>query len=423
MNGNTVHPANTTTTTTTAGGGLGVAAPPRGWREFCELHAIATAQQLAGHYRSFARECPQQDVLPPETFSKQFIDLFQQHFCFEVDKDGSLLPQSTCTNASGSVYSTAPLNPPLASQTMIGRLRITTLSGVQDYREAGRPAGGAALLTVVSPKVESVVVGREQEQPLRCVAGNSLSGNPVLLRGLTRNFSSGSLLIHSRSNEEISIQIPDCRQVSEQYSSDSSSFSPTHADITHFSMSQIRQSVRRLFKKRPLPSPTSSQDLSPTNSTNSVTALTNSEDRVGGVSSVTEQVSSSSSSTSHSSCLNPEAVPPVSSHLSGVASNFLDRFRRLRIGSTRQRRSEVSSCCKEGQLRYLLVDDTISDSQPCWQRCRLLVRRIRDTEVGGRGGERYQLELYDPPKVWARLFTHFQHINEAFVVCVCALQV
>ncbi|KAM9360467.1 SH2B adapter protein 3 [Symphorus nematophorus] len=415
MNGNTIHPTNTTTI---AGGGPGVAAPPRGWREFCELHAIATARQLAGHYRSFARERPQHDVLPPETFSKQFTDLFQQHFCCEVDKDGTPLSQSTCSTATGSASSTTPVASPLPSQAVMGRLRITSLSGVQDYREAGRPSGGAARFTVATPKVEPVVVSREQEQPLRCAAGAPLSGNPVVLRGSTRSIGSGPLLIRSRSNEEVSGS--DRRQVSERYSSDSSTSNPGHADVTHFSFSQIQQTVKRLFKKRPLPSPPSPQDLSPSNPNpipnNSNTQ--NNGDRVGGISSTNEEVSSSSSS--HSSfCLNSEATPPASSHtLAGLASHLLDSFRRLRSGSMRQRRSEVSGCCKEGQLRYLLVDDTISDSQPRWQRCRLLVRRIRDAQGGGGGGrggggERYQLELYDPPKASSpKLMTHCSDIQE-----------
>ncbi|XP_044053829.1 SH2B adapter protein 3 isoform X2 [Siniperca chuatsi] len=415
MNGNTIHPTNTATT---AGGGPGVAAPPRGWREFCELHAIATARQLAGHYQSFARERPQHDVLPPETFSKQFTDLFQQHFCCEVDKDGTPLSQNTCSTTTGSAASTTAVAPPLSSQAVIGRLRITSFSGVQDYREAGRPSGGAALFTVVSPKVEPVVVSREQEQPLRCAVGNSLSGNPAMLRGSTRSIASGSLLIRSRSNEEISGT--DHRQVSERYSSDSSTSNPGHADVTHFSVSQIRQTVRRLFKKRPLPSPPSSQDLSssdPNPATNNNNPPNNG-DREGGISSTNEEVSSSSSSSHSSSCLNSEATPPASSHMSmaGVASHFLDRFRRLRSGSMRQRRSEVSGCCKEGQMRYLLVDDTISDSQPRWQRCHLLVRRIRDAQGGGGragGGERYQLELYDPPKASSpKLTTHCSDIQE-----------
>ncbi|XP_054631101.1 SH2B adapter protein 3 [Dunckerocampus dactyliophorus] len=394
MNGNTFHPANTTVT---AGGGPGVAAPPRGWREFCELHAIATARQLAGHYRSFARERPQNDILPPETFSKQFTDLFQQHFSYEVDKDGTPLQQSTCHTAAGNTSTVAS---PAPSQTVISRLRITSLSGVQDYREAGRQPGGAARFAVVSPKVEPVVVSREQEQLLRCAPGNPRSGNPVLLRGLTRNFGSGSVLFRSRSNEELSGT--DSRQAS-----DSSAPNPAH-DVTHFSVSQIRQSVRRLFKKRPLPRPPSSQDLSASNPTHSIISPSNSSDRVSSVPFTSEQPSSSSQTRSS---LNSDATPAASPSLSGVASNFLDRFRWLRSGSMRQRRSEVSSCCKESQLRYLLVDDTISDSQPRWQRCRLLVRRIRDAEDGG--GEGYQLELYDPPKASSpKLTTHCSDIQE-----------
>uniref|UniRef100_A0A3B4T5U1 SH2B adaptor protein 3 n=1 Tax=Seriola dumerili TaxID=41447 RepID=A0A3B4T5U1_SERDU len=410
MNGNTIHPANTTTT---AGGGPGVAVPPRGWREFCELHAIATARQLAGHYQSFAREWPQHDVLPPETFSKQFTDLFQKHFCCEVDKDGTPLSQNTCSTATGSASSTSPVARPIPTQAVTGRSRIKSLSGAQDYREAGRPSGGAALFALAPPKVEQVVVSREQEQPLRCASGNSLSGNPVVLRGSTRSIGSGSLLLHSHSNEEISGA--DRRQVSERYSSDSSASNPGHADVTHFSVSQIQKTVRRIFKKQPLPSPPSSQDLSPSspNPTNNNNNPQNNGDRVGGISSTNEDVSSSSSSSHSSSCLNSEGNPPGASNWSvaAVASHFLDRLRWFHSRSMRQRRSEVSGCCKEGQLRYLLVDDTISDSQPRWQRCRLLVRRIRDIQGGGGGGgsggggrggrgggERYQLELYDPPK-------------------------
>lgn len=392
MNGNTIHPTNNATI---AGGGPGVAVPSRGWREFCELHAIATARQLAGHYQSFARERPQHDVLSPETFSKQFTDLFQQHFCCEVDKDGSPLSQNMGSTTPGYASSTTPVASSLPSQSMMGRLRITSLSGVQDYREAGRPSSGAAHFSTVSPKVEPAVVSREQEQPLRCTAGNSLSGIPVVLRGSAHSLSSGSLLIRSRSNEEVNSN--DRHQLSERYSLDSSS-SNSGNDVTHFSVSQIRQTVRRLLKKRPLPSPPLSQDLSAShpNTPNNNSNPSNNGDRIGGTN---EDILSPSSPSHSSSCLNSQATLPAPSHMSmaGLASHFLDRFRWLRMGSIRHRRREETGCCKEGQLRYLLVDDTISDAQPCWQRCRLLVRRIRDAQE--EGGERYQLELYDPPKV------------------------
>lgn len=313
---------------------------PRGWRDFCELHAIATARQLAGHYRSFAQE-RQHDPLPPESFSKQFTDLFQQYFCSEVDKDSPVPP----ANAS-PVSTHVPHSP-------------SSLSEVQDYRQST----GASLFTVVSQKAEPITVNCEQELPLRCSAGN-----PVVFRRVVR----------SRSNEDISGS--GCRQVSARQSSDSSgSAHPSHAqaDVTHFSVSQIRETVRRLLQKSPH-----------TPSSSSSAPLGNHDDRA-------EQGSSSSSDAPLS--------PSRSCH-------FLERFRRLRGGSLRHRRPDSSSCCKEGQLRYLLVDDTISDTQPPWQRCRLLVRRLRDAQGAA---QRYQLELFDPPKASApKLTTHCSDIQE-----------
>lgn len=171
MNGNTVHPANITTTSTTTpgggeGGGPGLAAPPRGWREFCELHAIATARELARQYHSFARECPQQDVIPPESFSKQFTHLFQQHFCCEVGKDGAPLhPTVRCPNTTATTESTSssstPGGPPFPppSQAVIGcrpANNNSTFSSALDYREARRLSGGAAVFAVLPPKAEQI---------------------------------------------------------------------------------------------------------------------------------------------------------------------------------------------------------------------------------------------------------------------------
>lgn len=336
MNGNTIHPASSSSTT--AGG---VRLSSRGWRDFCELHAIATARQLAGHYRSFAQE-RQHDVPPPESFSKQFTDLFQQYFCSEVDKDSTSSPGF----AHAPVPTHVPHSPP-------------SLSEVQDYRQST----GASLFTVVSQKAEPITVNCEQELPLRCS-----SGNPVVFRRIVR----------SRSNEDISGS--GRRQVSARHSCDSSSSSLTHAqaDVTHFSVSQIRESVRRLLQKSgPAHSPCP-------NST---------DDRA-------QQGSSSSSSSSAGSDV--PLLSQRSCHSTWQHScHFLERFRWLRGRSMRHRRPDSGSCCKEGQLRYLPVDDCISDCQPSWQRCRLLVRRLREAQSGDQGriaGERYQLELFDPPK-------------------------
>ncbi|XP_006865486.1 PREDICTED: SH2B adapter protein 3 [Chrysochloris asiatica] len=58
--------------------------PPRGWSEFCELHAVATARELARQYWLFARDHPHHAPLRAELVSLQFTDLFQRYFCREV---------------------------------------------------------------------------------------------------------------------------------------------------------------------------------------------------------------------------------------------------------------------------------------------------------------------------------------------------
>uniref|UniRef100_A0A671QSB8 SH2B adapter protein 3-like n=1 Tax=Sinocyclocheilus anshuiensis TaxID=1608454 RepID=A0A671QSB8_9TELE len=188
MNGNTVQQ-----TTSTASS----VAPPCGWREFCELHASTTARELAQHYRRFVREWPVQDVVPPESFSKQFSALFQHHFSCEV------------------------------------------------------------------------------EQLLRC-------------------------------------------------------------------------------------SPNSPQ---------------------------TDEPSATVECTSQT----PPQTVQVPAHCTSQKGARWERWNLLR---TMRQRQETGSVCKEGQLRYLEVDDTISDTPPLWLRCHLQVRRINEHTAS----EKYQLELYDPPK-------------------------
>ncbi|XP_078010436.1 SH2B adapter protein 3 isoform X5 [Phascolarctos cinereus] len=83
---------------------------PRGWSEFCELHAVATAKELAKQYWLFASEHPHHDLLGADHFSLQFTDLFQQYFRHEV-REGWAVHQL--------------------------RLRPIT-SRVRDYRETGR---------------------------------------------------------------------------------------------------------------------------------------------------------------------------------------------------------------------------------------------------------------------------------------------
>ncbi|NWW77626.1 SH2B3 protein, partial [Climacteris rufus] len=114
----------------------GTPAHPRGWHEFCELHAISTAKELARHYLRFATEHPHHDLLAAENFSVQFTDLFQQYFCHEV-KEGIAMNQ----------------------------LRILPAGPARDYRDTHRRHTDASLGTVAA-KAEGEP-GARPEQPGR----------------------------------------------------------------------------------------------------------------------------------------------------------------------------------------------------------------------------------------------------------------
>ncbi|KAM6165899.1 SH2B adapter protein 3 [Erethizon dorsatum] len=59
-------------------------AAPRGWSEFCELHAAAAARELARQYWAFVRQNPQHAPPRAELVSLRFADLFQRYFCREL---------------------------------------------------------------------------------------------------------------------------------------------------------------------------------------------------------------------------------------------------------------------------------------------------------------------------------------------------
>uniref|UniRef100_A0A8B9MH27 SH2B adapter protein 3 n=1 Tax=Accipiter nisus TaxID=211598 RepID=A0A8B9MH27_9AVES len=133
----------------------GTPAHPRGWHEFCELHAISTAKELARHYLRFATEHPHHDLLAAENFSVQFTDLFQQYFCHEV-KEGFAMNQ----------------------------LRILPTGPARDYRETHRRHTDASLGTVVT-KAE-VEPNARPEQPGRAPEATST--------GLRKSWSSEELV-------------------------------------------------------------------------------------------------------------------------------------------------------------------------------------------------------------------------------------
>ncbi|XP_075424287.1 SH2B adapter protein 3 isoform X2 [Ascaphus truei] len=122
MNGETIQPESSST--------------PQGWNEFCELHAISTAKELAKKYWLFASENPHHDILAANIFSLQFTDLFQQYFRNEV-RDGRGMDQT----------------------------RFFPFSRVRDYRETNRRPAEESPGTVAAKVEVDLTARRDYTEP------------------------------------------------------------------------------------------------------------------------------------------------------------------------------------------------------------------------------------------------------------------
>ncbi|XP_024051998.1 SH2B adapter protein 3 [Terrapene carolina triunguis] len=240
----------------------------QGWNEFCELHAITTAKELAKKYLLFATENPHHDLLAAENFSVQFTDLFQQYFCNEV-KEGLAMNQ----------------------------FRVLPFSRVRDYRETSKRHADASSGPVVA-KVEAELTAHSE-------ADRAADTNP---RGLPKSWSSEELM---------------------------GAASPLAAR-RHFSLTQLRRSWRKFLRRR------------------------------------------------SSEAIPGEGEMPEPALKPGLAKKILPWT---------LSRDQAHEVCKEGLLKYGMVDETTMDSGTRWQRCRLVLRK-----AGTSDNEEYVLELFDPPK-------------------------
>ncbi|XP_067395635.1 SH2B adapter protein 3 isoform X1 [Emydura macquarii macquarii] len=245
----------------------GTARRPQGWHEFCELHAITTAKELARKYLLFAAENPHHDLLAAENFSVQFTDLFQQYFCNEVKEGFAMNP-----------------------------CRALPVSRVRDYRETSRRCGDASSGTVAA---KAELTARPDQ------ADRASDTNP---RGLPKSWSSEELM---------------------------GAASPLAAR-RHFSLTQLRRSWHKFFRRR-----------------------------------------SSEAMPGEGEALEPALKP-------GLAKKILPWT---------LSRDQAPEVCKEGLLKYSMVDEATLDSGTRWQRCRLVLRK-----TGTSDSEEYVLELFDPPK-------------------------
>ncbi|XP_037672754.1 SH2B adapter protein 3 isoform X2 [Choloepus didactylus] len=172
MNGPTLQPSSASPAPSASLSPAAAAAPssPRGWSEFCELHAVAAARELAQQYWLFAREHPHHAPLRAELVSLQFTDLFQRYFCREVREGRAPLPP-------------APRAPPPA----------------RDYRETGRgpPAKAPAPPAEPGPGPAAAALPKarssEELAPPRPPAPCSLQHLRRSLRHIFRRRSAGEL--------------------------------------------------------------------------------------------------------------------------------------------------------------------------------------------------------------------------------------
>ncbi|KAJ1073884.1 hypothetical protein K5549_007122 [Capra hircus] len=119
MNGPTLQ-SSSASSASSASTSAAAAPSPRGWSEFCELHAVAAARELARQYWLFAREHPHHAPLRAELVSLQFTDLFQRYFCREA-REGpglarKLLPWSLAREPPPEALKEATLRYSLADE-------------------------------------------------------------------------------------------------------------------------------------------------------------------------------------------------------------------------------------------------------------------------------------------------------------------
>ncbi|XP_035247437.1 SH2B adapter protein 3-like [Anguilla anguilla] len=385
----------------------GAAVPPgrplQSWGEFCELHALAVARHLAARYRHFASEQPWQDTVPADSFSRLFSSLFQQYFCSEVAKEHPPLTPPPSLTPPPALDPLAlppalvpppllapppPLTPPpaLASPPLLappapltlppaldplapppalappppvrGGWQMMSFPGGQGCRYSERP-GPQALLALLASKVEPLVptmplgrrlplerppadragrhvgalLGEHSQEGALCARGGGIWGRPATERWCPNP------LLPAPSRAGPGCILPSSRILPPSRGSPGC--------VLPLSVAQIRRGTRGLLKK----------------------CLRGSGRHAGlggdGLA---------------------QTPPPAGRWLDRLACRF--RLQRPPSGP------EVPADCREGLLRYLLVQDGVADSRADWQRCRLLLWR----DPHGMLGQLYQLQLFDPPK-------------------------
>ncbi|XP_029373281.1 SH2B adapter protein 2 isoform X2 [Echeneis naucrates] len=293
---------------------LSSSCPLPDWREFCELHARASAADFADKFQRFLSENPCYNSPGADA---SFSQHFAQHFleCFSAALTQARENQASSPGEDGS--NTAP------KYSIVPFLGIQgcPLSYGHDLYQRRKDAGAS------SESLDSMDSG-----------GGGIDGG-----GSTTTASRGPQTAHkvsalgqSRSSEDVSVSHPKARF--------KKGFSLRNMSLC------VVDGVKEMWHRRASPEPDAPSGTRKVN---------------GGVGGGGE----------------------------AAAGEKWSQKLRLPRGS-QGHKAELLEIQREGALRYMVADDTNCMGAAQWQKCRLLLRKMKREE----GGERFLLEFYVPPK-------------------------
>ncbi|XP_061118162.1 SH2B adapter protein 3-like [Conger conger] len=383
-------------------------ARPRSWGEFCELHALATARDLAARYRDFARARGRHDVVPADRFSQHFSGLFQQHFCSEVAREdppltpppsppGPLaLPQAPYPPPPGPLALPQAPYPPPPGPLALPQAPYPPPPGPLALPQAPYPPppGPLALPQAPYPPPPGPLAlpqapAQPPPPPLAPPPPSPTSWRILSLPGVQgcrypEKLGPQALLALLASKvEPLAPAVPLGRRLPLER--------PPADPVRHFGPllgGHGRQGAAcertgggggvwasdGWYPTAPL-APAPSRPL-----------LSVAQIRRGTRGLLKKCLRGSVGHAGHTAAKGSQTGPAAGRWLDRLSCRF--RLQRAPLGA------EGPSSCREGLLRYLVVPDGGTDGRADWQRCRLLLWR----DPKGILGQGYQLQVYDPPK-------------------------
>jgi len=318
---------------------LSSSCPLPDWREFCELHARASAADFADKFQRFLLENPCYDSPGADaSFSQHFAQHFLECFSAALTQARENPPSSPGEDGSNAApkYSIVPF---------LG-IQGCTLSYGHDFYQRRKDAGAS------SESLDSMDSG-----------GGGIDGGGTASRG-PQSTHKVSALGQSRSSEDVSVSHPKARF--------KKGFSLRNMSLC------VVDGVKEMWHRRASPEPDGPSGARRANG--------------GGVGGGGGGV----------------VVVVGGGGGGGEAAGGEKWSQKLRLPRGSQgHKAEMLEIQREGALRYMVADDTNCMGAAQWQKCRLLLRKMKRED----GGERFLLEFYVPPKVYTHTHTHRRRIR------------